>query len=125
MNSWNLKRWLAREVLGKEIGRKPPESERRGPSRDWLYRRWIRTLPCCACNSTRFVECAHVGSDGGMSMKCSDYASVPLCAVCHRVGPQAYHWIGRDAFERLHGLNFERLTKRLNRTWRKMQESAA
>ena len=36
-------------------------------------------------------EAAHSGSDGGMSMKASDYSCVPLCVACHRTGQHAYH----------------------------------
>ena len=124
MSSYNLRRWLAREVLGSDLGRKPPQPERNGPPRDWKYRAWIRSLPCVACNSTRYVEAAHTGRDGGMRQKSSDYSCVSLCAVCHRVGPRSYHWIGKDAFEKLHKLNFARLVKRLNRAWRMMQQVA-
>lgn len=116
-SSWNLRRWLAREVLGKDIGRKPPQPERNGPPRDWKYRSWIRSFPCAACSSMRFVEAAHTGIDGGMRQKSSDYSCIPLCAVCHRVGAQSYHSIGKDAFEKRHGLNFAKLVKRINRLW--------
>lgn len=125
ISSWNLRRWLAREILGQDIGRKPPQPERKGPPRDWKYRAWIRSLPCCCCGTTHYVECAHVGTDGGMRQKCSDYDTVPLCAVCHRVGPKAYHWIGKDAFEKLHRLEFARLVKRLNRAWRMGKRESA
>ena len=124
ISSWNLRRWLSREVLGRDIGRKPPQRERKGPPRDWKYRAWIRSLPCAACDCTTLVEAAHTGCDGGMRQKSSDYSCVPLCAVCHRVGPESYHWIGKDAFEKLHGLKFARLVKRLNRAWGTMQQIA-
>jgi hypothetical protein len=124
LRTFYLSRWLAREVLGKDVGRKPPQAERNGPPRNWKYRAWIRSLPCCACGTLQFVEASHTGKDGGMRQKSSDYSCVPLCSLCHRVGPQAYHWIGKDAFEKLHGLDLARLAKRLNRAWETMQQTA-
>ena len=117
---YQLRRWLMRAIHGVEIPRETGKA-RRSPPRDWKCRRWIRSLPCCACNSTQYVEAAHTGTDGGTSMKASDYSCVPLCAWCHRCGPESYHVIGKYAFERLHGLNFRALTKRLYRTWKLLQ----
>src|SRR3954451_24651277 len=94
----DLESFLAREILGREIARKPPAKERRGPARDTEYRTWIRTWPCAACGSTVHVEAAHTGNDGGMSIKASDYSCIPLCQDCHRVGSFAYHRLGRAAF---------------------------
>ena len=94
----DLEQYLAREVLGRDIPRKEPQRERRGPARDTAYRAWIRTLPCSACGSIWSVEAAHTGRDGGMSMKSSDYSCIPLCSDCHTRGPHAYHRIGREQF---------------------------
>ena len=117
-NSRQLEQWLARQVLDRKIPRKPPARERRGPARDAAYRAWIRGLPCVACGSTENVEAAHTGQDGGMSMKSSDYSCVPLCSDCHRHASNAYHVIGRDAFEQRHSLNLSRITAWLNEIWR-------
>jgi hypothetical protein len=118
-SNWQLRRWLAREILDQDIGRKPPKKERRGPTRDSRYRAWIRTLPCAACGRTWGVEAAHTGSDGGMSMKASDYSCIPLCGECHTMRPDSYHRIhgGRVAFEQQHGIDFTMLVMRLNRAW--------
>lgn len=118
--SYHFRKWLYRTVTGRELPRETRKA-RRGPARDWNYRRWIRSLPCCACSSTQYVEAAHTGEDGGTSMKASDYSCVPLCAWCHRCGPESYHVIGKHAFERLHGLNFRSLARRLYRDWKLMQ----
>ena len=116
--SCQLERWLALEVLDRELpSRKPPVRQRRGATRDGAYRAWIRTLPCVACGSTWNVEAAHTGRDGGMSIKSSDYTCVPLCSHCHRQAPHAYHVIGRDAFEQRHSLSFPKIAARLNNTW--------
>jgi hypothetical protein len=101
-SAWQLRRWLAREVLGKTL-RKPPAKERRGPVRDPAYRTWLRTLACCACGIEGQSECAHTG-DHGLSQKAADAQCIPLCAECHTRGPLAYHRLGRVAFERARGL---------------------
>ena len=61
---------------------------------------WIRTLPCIACGVEGRSEAAHTGTDGGMSMKASDYSCVPLCSDCHTQAPGAYHRVGKRVFER-------------------------
>lgn len=110
----DIERWLAREVLGREIARKPPGKARRTKNvRDEDYKAWIRTHPCAACGSTYSVECAHVGYDGGASLKASDNLTIPLCTNCHTMGAGAYHRIGRKGFERLHNLNCQELAARL------------
>lgn len=122
----DLERWLAREILGREIPRKPPGRARREtPARDWRYRQWIRTLACASCGAETGVEAAHTGHDGGMGQKASDFSCVPLCAVCHRAGPFAYHRIGRRDFERRHGIDLGQLARRLYRIWKQGKESAA
>ena len=119
--SHDLERWLAREVLGKNIGPKPSARVRReAPARDWKYRAWIRTLPCTVCETTRYIEAAHTGRDGGMSQKASDYSCIPLCAPCHRTRSDSYHFVGRREFERRHGLDIAALVARLNEAWREL-----
>lgn len=123
----HLERWLAKEVLGRDIPRKPPQKERKGPPRDPKYRSWIRTFPCAACGSRYHVEAAHTGSDGGTSLKASDYSCIPLCAACHRTGPRAYHGLGTSApdFARRWQLDIPALVARLNAAWRAMRAGAA
>jgi hypothetical protein len=123
-SSHQLRRWLAREVLGKEIGRKPPQKASaiaRGPERSEPYKAWVRTLPCCACGIEGRSEAAHTGSDGGMSLKAADTSCIPLCAECHTLQADSYHRHrgGRKGFERQYRLNCARLVKRLNAEWRK------
>jgi len=111
--------WLYREVHGEAPPRKPikrASTLSRKPARNHRYRSWIRSLPCAACGAQP-SEAAHTGNDGGMSMKSSDYSCVPLCSNCHTQAPNAYHRIGREAFEAAHDLNFKELVKRLNRIW--------
>ena len=78
---------------------------------------WIRELTCIACGMEGRSEAAHTGSDGGMSIKASDYSCVPLCSDCHTQAPGAYHRVGKRAFERRRGLSFVRIMAQLNREW--------
>ena len=100
-----------------------PKPQRRAASstskaRDEEYKARIRTLPCIGCGREGRSEAAHTGSDGGMSMKASDYSCAPLCADCHTQTPDAYHRIGRRAFEQQRGLRFAAVVDRLRREWR-------
>lgn len=119
----NLKAYLAHVVLGRKLPQRerigprkgPP---RKGPARDKEYKAWIRTQDCCACGVSGRSEAAHTGTDGGMSVKASDYSCVPLCAQCHLRGPLAYHRIGKRAFERVHGLCLASIAARLRHEWK-------
>ena len=75
-----LRSYLAWAVHGRKPQRRASKPTRKGPPRDEVYKAWIRTLPCCACGVVGRSEAAHAGSDGGMSMKASDYSCVPLCS---------------------------------------------
>lgn len=107
-------------------GRKPARQIRasaqrhRGPARSWKYKAWIRSLPCCCCGSTRDVEAAHTGDDGGMSQKSSDYSCVPCCTDCHTMAPDSHHR-DRAAFEQrvesAQGCTVQDLVRRLNHDW--------
>jgi hypothetical protein len=111
-----LRKYLAREVLGKTL-RRPPAKERRGPVRDEAYLGWIRTLTCVACQREGPSEAAHTG-DHGLGQKAPDTDAIPLCAACHRTGQQAYHRLGRAAFERAYGVSCARVVTRLQAEWR-------
>jgi hypothetical protein len=119
----HLQAYLAHAVLGRKLPhreRTGPRSgpSRQGPARDEDYKAWVRTMACCACGAEGRSEAAHTGTDGGMSMKASDYSCVPLCPDCHTRAPGAYHRIGKPAFEREQGLSFAVLATRLQREWR-------
>jgi hypothetical protein len=118
ISSWQLRKWLAREVLGRDIGRKPPARERRGPERNAAYLRWIRQQPCAACHVEGRSEAAHCGGRG-LSQKAADTQAIPLCADCHTRGPRAYHRLGRAAFERAHRLDCAAVAERLHAEWRR------
>ena len=111
-------RWLYYQIHGAMPPRKPPRrGSGRGPSRNWRYRAFIRSLPCAACGATDDVEAAHTGSDGGMAQKASDYSCVPLCRDCHTQAPDSYHRLGKAAFEVFRKVSVAELVKRLNRLW--------
>jgi len=110
--------YLAWAIHGRKPQRRATSPTRRGPPRDPAYLAWIRELPCIACGTEGRSEAAHTGSDGGMSMKASDYSCVPLCADCHTQAPGAYHRIGKRALERTHGFCCAAQVKRLHAEWR-------
>jgi len=112
-----LRSYLAWAVHGRKPERRASTPTRKGPPRDENYKAWIRTFPCCACGAVGRSEAAHTGSDGGMSIKASDYSCVPLCSDCHTQAPGAYHRVGRRAFEHRHGLSFMRIVTQMNFEW--------
>ena len=63
------------------------------------------------------IEAAHTGSDHGTAQKASDYSTIPLCQDCHTLAADSYHRLGREAFERAHGLDLAELVRLLNRAW--------
>lgn len=111
--------WL---VLGRNL-EWSPRRKRRGPPRDARYGAWIRTLACVACGRRSQVEAAHTGSDRGMSQKASDYSCVPLCFNCHTGGNDAFHRLGKEAFERKHGIDCATVVRALNAAYRRQRES--
>jgi hypothetical protein len=44
-------------------------------------RRWVRTLPCCACKVVGYSENAHVSRRSGMSLKGPAEEIAPLCGT--------------------------------------------
>jgi hypothetical protein len=109
--------YLAWAIHGRKPQRRAASSTRKGPPRDEAYLAWIREMPCIACGIEGRSEAAHTGSDGGMSMKASDYSCVPLCTECHTQAPDAYHRVGKRAFEERQGLCLVRVVARLNCEW--------
>ena len=83
------------------------------PLRNPGYLRWIRTLPCSVCRTTRSVEAAHTGPHG-LSQKSSDLSAIPLCARHHRTGDDSYHRLGPRRFAEVHHLNIGAMVARLS-----------
>ncbi len=73
------------------------------PIRSVKYLDWIRSLACVVCERQGPSEASHTGPHG-LSVKSSDFSSIPLCHLHHRTGSDAYHKIGRGSFESVHGL---------------------
>ena len=83
------------------------------PIRNRVYLRWIRSLPCLVCHTTRAVEAAHTGPHG-ISQKSSDLSAIPLCGRHHRTGDDSYHRLGPRRFAEVHGLNIRAVVARLS-----------
>ena len=83
------------------------------PVRSPKYFRWIRTLPCSVCHTTRAVEAAHTGPHG-LSQKSSDLSAIPLCAKHHRTGDKSYHKLGARKFSEVHHLDVLAVVARLS-----------
>jgi hypothetical protein len=83
------------------------------PVRNPAYLRWIRSLPCLVCRTTRDVEAAHTGPHG-LSQKSSDLFAIPLCGRHHRTGDDSYHRLGPRKFAEMHGLNIRATVARLS-----------
>ena len=86
---------------------KRPGPPRRGRVRDRKYLAWIRRFACAVCLLNRPTEAAHVGRRG-LSQKCSDRETIPLCAEHHRNGKDSYHKLGKRFWEH-HGLDRDAL----------------
>lgn len=106
--------WMFHEVHGRWPDRKKPRRRilRMGPARNWRYRGWIRSLPSCLSHRIG-CEAAHTGSDGGMSIKATDYSCVPLTPEEHRL----YHQHGRAWMEARFRVSFKAIVRELNRHW--------
>src|ERR1035441_6547045 len=83
------------------------------PIRNPGYLRWIRTLPCSVCRTSRSIEAAHNGPHG-MGQKSSDLSAIPLCARHHRTGDDSYHKLGPRRFAEVHQVNLQAIVARLS-----------
>jgi hypothetical protein len=67
--------------------------------RNLKYLAWLRKQACVV--SGKIAECAHhirLGTNGGSSLKPSDYFCIPLLNEFHTTGISAIHSIGEDTF---------------------------
>ncbi len=94
--------------------RKPPKSGiERAPRREWpSHRKWVRGFACAICGLVGHecsgkIECAHVrtGTDGGTSIKPSDWWTIPMCEEAHKL----QHQIGESAFERRYSIIMKKI----------------
>jgi len=83
------------------------------PARNPQYLRWVRSLPCAVCGTSRYIEAAHTGPRG-LSQKSSDTSAIPLCARHHRTGNDSYHKLGPRKFSEVHQLDIPALVRRLS-----------
>ena len=102
-------------------------SKRSKGLKDEKYKKWIRTLDCVACffvlwgsdfffdrreDGIEMTEAAHVGARG-LSQKCSDRETIPLCAHHHRTGKDSHHVLGKKFWQH-HGLDRDALITEFN-----------
>src|SRR5882672_9675230 len=111
--------------------RKPIPKRRKGPPRrgrvyDEAYLAFIRKRVCVACfeqliNNPEWqsghvqksrTEAAHVGLRG-LSQKCSDRETIPLCREHHTEGKTSAHKLGKN-FWKYHGIDRDKLIAQLN-----------
>jgi hypothetical protein len=118
-----LERWLSIVILGRAPVRRH-RNVRRGPARDAMYLRWIRSLDCAVCGFGSGIEAAHTGSHG-LGQKSSDCQSIPLCVEHHRMGRLALHVLGPAEFQRVHHINIATLVAELNEQWQDRMGRAA
>lgn len=93
----------------------PKKPKRETRFRSQRHLKHVRSFACCACDSEVNIEAAHVrlGSDGGMSMKPSDFYAVPLCGGPHGCH-QRQHTQGERTF--WHGKDVQAVMGELIRT---------
>ena len=83
------------------------------PRSDPAHLRWIRTLRCVVCGSTRYVEAAHTGPRG-LGQKSADSTAIPLCVRHHRTANDSYHKLGPRKFPEAHRLKITQILNALN-----------
>jgi hypothetical protein len=75
---------------------------------------WLRWLGCAVCPA--WPAEAHHERQGGA--RADDRKTVPLCAAHHRLpGPESREALGREGFERCHGVNLDTLCADYQRRW--------
>ncbi len=91
---------------------------------DVPYKAWIGSLPCVVClaweseQRTR-TTVAHVG-DRGLSQKCSDRETLPLCVDHHQEGKYAQHKLGKRFWSH-HDLDRDVLIRLFNERYEQEQ----
>ncbi len=104
---------------------------KRKTGRDPEYLEWIRSLACVVCARVAWrrtsegvkqdtpTEAAHVGTRG-LSQKCPDRETIPLCAYHHRTGTYALHRLGKNWWK-LHGIDRDALIAELQKRFQEEQ----
>ncbi len=112
-SNYALRRWLSKEVLGKDLPRKPPQKAsilHSQPFRSYPYRRWIKSLPSAVSGQLNCDPC-HTGPHA-YGAKAADRTCIPLTRSEHEEYDR-----DPEAFCRKHGLHVKSLVQRLNRLW--------
>ena len=100
-------------TLPKRRKKEPMKVKERPQVRCASHLRWIRGFECSVANEfcEGRIEAAHVrrNTDGGASVKPSDYWTIPLCSNHHRI----QHNRGERAFEKDFGINMREIAQGL------------
>ena len=114
----------SRKLIRRSPIRHKPRRRRSGDNP--AYRAFVRSFGCVVCNQGNLepmsywipprqdssTECAHVGAKG-LSQKCPDCESLPLCRVeHHQYGEYSHHVLGKR-FWGFHGLDRADLIKQM------------
>jgi hypothetical protein len=77
---------------------------------------WLRESPCAICCGVRGLSEAHHERKGGA--RADDRKTIPLCAAHHRLpGLESREALGREGFERRHGVSLEGLCAEYQQRW--------
>ena len=83
---------------------KPAARIKPGRMEDPAYLARVRALPCAICGAIPSEAHHPKGLEFcGKGQKAKDHEAFPLCPKCHRTGPNAFHAIGKRAWESLYG----------------------
>lgn len=90
-------------------------TERQPRLLDAGYLAWLRKRSCTICGTVHMIEAAHIRFGlTGIGRKPDDARAVPLCAVCHRIGPASQHATGDEqAWWARHGIDPLKLAAKL------------
>lgn len=89
------------------------------PARCRRYLDWLKTFPCVACSSTRWIDPAHFGPHA-TAQKADDFNALPLCRKCHdEQGKSAL------TFAEMKGLDVPELQEFFRGMWLKKQAKKA
>lgn len=78
-----------------------PQKAARGASKStaaWVHLAGVKAQPCACCGALNGIEAHHCRSNSFGGGRASDFATIPLCIYCHRVGPLAFH-NGKNGWE--------------------------
>lgn len=77
--------------------KKPPTAEER------RHMGRVACLGCCVSGCDGEAEVHHIRDQTGMGQRSEHFETIPLCFYHHR-GAQGFHYLGKNAWERIYGL---------------------